>query len=119
MHSFKSYVIIEKVEQHLIENNLKVNDVSDEQLDEIIGMAAKAVGGVAKLAAKGVRRTLQNKQGNFRLSRAGRNDARQAKADAYKKKTAELKRQRKTQADLRKARQDYKDAKKAHNQSNP
>ena len=57
-----------------------------EELNEIIG---KVIGGAAKLAAKGIRRGLVNKQGNLRVSRAGRNDARQAKIDAIEKKKKE------------------------------
>jgi len=101
--------------EHMNENNINPDDLTEEELNEIIG---KVIGGAAKLAAKGIRRAVQNKQGNFRFSRAGRNDARQAKIDSFERKKKELKREKKTRADLKKARQDYQDAKKAHN-NNP
>ena len=98
--------------EHMNENNINPDDLTEEELNEIIG---KVIGGAAKLAAKGIRRAVQNKQGNFRFSRAGRNDARQAKIDRYEKRRKELERDKKTRDALRKARQDYKAAKAAHN----
>jgi len=117
MRTFKTHMTenemhLTLVWDHINENNINPDELTEQQLDEIIG---KVLGGAAKLAAKGVRRAVQNKQGNFRLSRAGRNDARQAKIDSFEKRQKELERAKKTRDDLKQARQDYQDAKKAHN----
>ena len=125
MKTFKSHMTEHEMQlalvwEHLHEENINPDDLTEEELNEIIG---KVIGGAAKLAAKGIRRGLVNKQGNLRVSRAGRNDARQAKADAFKRKQKELKRTTDTRNDLNKARSDYQTARKkardSRRQSNP
>lgn len=119
MKTFKSHMTEHEMQlalvwEHMHEENINPDDLTEEELNEIIG---KVIGGAAKLAAKGIRRGLVNKQGNLRVSRAGRNDARQAKADEFKRKQKELKRATDTRKDLKKARSDYQKARKAARQS--
>lgn len=125
MKTFKSHMTEHEMQlalvwEHMHEENINPDDLTEEELNEIIG---KVIGGAAKLAAKGIRRGLVNKQGNLRVSRAGRNDARQAKIDAIEKKKKELKRATDTRkklqtarASLRTARKDFRQARR---QTNP
>lgn len=110
MYSFSEHSLIERVEVHLIENDLVLDNIDDEQLDEIIGMAAKAVGAVAKVGAKGVRRALTNKQGQFRLSTAARNTARANRAKRINDKADAIRDREKSKAAIDKARENLRKA---------
>ncbi|MBT4995395.1 MAG: hypothetical protein HOM88_02875 [Hellea sp.] len=112
MYSFSEHSLIEHVEAHLIENDLVLDNIDDEQLDEIIGMAAKAVGAVAKVGAKGVRRALTNKQGQFRLSTAGRNTARDNKAKRINDRANAIRDRKKTKTAVDKARENLRNARR-------
>lgn len=79
-------------------------DMKEEEMNEIIGTIAKGVGNLAKKA-------VVNKQGNFRLSTAGRADAAQNKADKMKKKAADINRKKDAGAALKKAKTDVATAK--------
>lgn len=110
MYSFSEHNLIEHVEAHLIENDIVLDDISDEQLDEIIGLAGKAVGAVAKVGAKGVRRALTNKQGEFRLGTRGRNTARINRAKKMNDKANAIRDRKKTRTAVDKARENLRKA---------
>ena len=84
----------ERIAGELLDEGINVYDLTEEQLDEILGRIARGAGRLAK-------RTVVNKQGNFRFSAAGRDDSRAASAD---KKAGKLER--------KKQRQDAKAAKR-------
>lgn len=65
---------VNQIIAHLIEEGIDIDELTEEQLDEIIG---RIVRGAASLAKKAV----VNKHGNFRLGSAGRADAQAAKID--------------------------------------
>lgn len=100
--------------EYINENNITLEDLenmSQEQLDEIIG---KAIGGAFKVAAKtavGAGR-LAKKAAN-RMSTAGRADAAEKKAAAAEKKNADRARLQKARDKLRDARKAASDARKA------
>ena len=79
-------------------------DMKEAEMNEILGTIAKGVGNLAKKA-------VVNKQGNFRLSTAGRADAAQNKAAKMKKKAADINRKKDAGADLKKAKTDVAAAK--------
>jgi hypothetical protein len=89
------------VADYLNENDIsydQLQEMSVEQLDEIIGKAiggainlgVGAVKGAARLAKKGVKKAVYNKQGNVRGTQAAKNDAAQAKLEKLKQKRKEL-----------------------------
>jgi hypothetical protein len=89
------------VADYLNENNIaydQLQEMSVEQLDEIIGKAiggafkvgAKAAVGAARLAKKGAKKAVYNKQGNVRGSQAAKNDAAKAQIEKLKQKRKEL-----------------------------
>jgi hypothetical protein len=79
-------------------------DMKEAEMNEILGTIAKGVGNLAK-------KTVINKQGNFRLGTAGRADAAQNKAAKMKKKAADINRKKDAGADLKKAKTDVAAAK--------
>ena len=78
--------------------------IDRKEMDEIVGTVARGIGRLAKKA-------VVNKQGNFRLSTAGRADAAQAKAAKLKKKSADIDRLRKAKSDIKTAKADIKNKK--------
>ena len=108
--------------QHLNEETLiTVIDMSEEQFDElldslteeqldqleegIIGAIGRGVAKVAKGAAGLAKKAVVNKQGNVRVSTAGRADAAQAKLAKIQKKKADKARLAKAKADIAKERE--------------
>lgn len=108
--------------QHLNEETLNtVIDMSEEQFDEllnvltneqidqleegILGAIGRGVAKVAKGAASVAKKAVVNKQGNVRVSTAGRADAAQAKLAKIQKKKADQARLAKAKADIAKERQ--------------
>jgi len=83
--------------QYLLDENIEVSDLSEEQLDELLGSMIK---GAARLA----KRAVVNKKGNFRFSTAGKADAAQAAVQRIKKQEADRKRLEKARADLQRLR---------------
>jgi len=101
----KEEEIKEAIKAYCVEENISADDLADmneEQLDEIIG---KVVGGAVKMAAKGAYRAAVNKQGNFRLSSAGRADRAEKKAADIEKKNKDRERIRAAKDRLRAAKQ--------------
>lgn len=89
------------VADYLNENDISydsLQEMSVEQLDEIIGKAiggafkvgAKAAVGAARLAGKGVKKAVYNKQGNVRGTQAAKNDAAKAQVEKLKQKRKEI-----------------------------
>lgn len=68
--------------------------IDRKEMDEIVGTVARGIGRLAK-------KTVVNKQGNFRLSTAGRADAAQNKLAKMKKKAADKDRLKKAKADIK------------------
>jgi hypothetical protein len=97
---------------YINENNISMAELeamSPEQLDEIIG---KAIGGAFKMGAKAVvgagrlaKKAVVNKQGNVRLSGAGKADSAEKKAAAQEKKNRDRDRIKAAQDRLRKAKE--------------
>lgn len=95
---------------YINENNISMAELeamSPEQLDEIIG---KAIGGAFKVGAKAVvgagrlaKKAVVNKQGNVRMSGAGKADSAEKKAAAAEKKNRDRDRIAAAQDRLRKA----------------
>lgn len=84
-------------------------DLTEEEINEIIG---KAVGGAFKVAAKAAvgagrlaKKAVVNKQGNVRTSAAGRADSAEKKAAAQEKKNRDRERIKAAQDRLRKAKE--------------
>lgn len=101
----KEEQIAEAIKAYCLEENISADDLADmneEQLDEIIG---KVVGGAVKMAAKGAYRAAVNKQGNFRLSSAGRADRAEKRASALEKKNKDRARIKAAQKRLQDAKQ--------------
>ena len=98
--------------EYINENNItmvELEAMSPEQLDEIIG---KAIGGAFKVAAKTAvgagrlaKKAVVNKQGNARLSAAGRADSAEKKAAAQEKKNKDRERIKAAQERLSKAKE--------------
>ena len=71
-----------------------IERIDRKEMDEIVGTVARGIGRLAKKA-------VVNKQGNFRLSTAGRADAAQNKLAKMKKKAADKERLKKAKADIK------------------
>jgi len=71
-------------------------DMNEDEMNEIVGKIARGIGKLAK-------KTVINKQGNFRLSTAGRADAAQNKAAKMKKKADDINRKKDAVGALKKA----------------
>jgi len=67
--------------QFLLDEGINVDDLTEEQLDELIGAVARGVGAVARGAGRLVKKAVVNKHGNIRLSARGRQDAKSASMD--------------------------------------
>ena len=84
-----------------------LDTLSEEELNEleegILGGIAKGVAAVGKGAVKLAKKAVVNKQGNVRVSTAGRADAAQAKLAKIKKKKADTARLQKAKSDISKA----------------
>jgi hypothetical protein len=91
-----------EIAQYTLDENIELDDLTEEQLDELLGSVLK---GAAKLAYKGAKTALVNKKGNFRFSTAGRADAAQSQVQKIRKQQADRKRLEKARADLQKLRQ--------------
>jgi hypothetical protein len=108
MKSFKSHLS----EQHLTsvidmteeQFDALLETLSDEQISEleegILGAIGRGVAAVAKGAANVAKKAVVNKQGNVRLSTAGRADSAQAKLAKIQKKRADRERLQKAQAGI-------------------
>jgi hypothetical protein len=70
--------VYEEVANYLVSEGIDLDNLSEAQLDELIGAAARALG-------RGIKRTFVNKKGNFRFSTAGRADAAEAQAKKLEK----------------------------------
>lgn len=70
---------IEEAYEYIVSEGIEIDDLTEEQLDEIIGKIAKGIGNLAKKAAN-------------RVSAAGRADAAEKKADKLEKKKKDLER---------------------------
>lgn len=102
--------IAEILHQYALSENVSADqlaNLSEEEINEIIG---KAIGGAFKLGAKAAvgagrmaKKAVVNKQGNMRLSTAGRADAAEKKAAAREKKNKDRERIRAAQQRLRDA----------------
>jgi hypothetical protein len=79
------------VANHLISEGIDVSDLSESQLNELIGAALKMIG-------RGLKKTVVNKQGNLRFSTAG-------KADSAEAKSKDMEKARKDRERLQKARE--------------
>ena len=104
-----NYDFLDEASEYILEEG-NIDDLSDEQLDEVlktiatkvgqgIGTVAKAAG---KLAGKGIKKAAD------RLSTSGRADAAEKKADKLDKKRADKERLSKAKDRVRKARDDQK-----------
>jgi len=91
----------ERIAGELLDEGIDVDDLTEEQLDEILGRVVK---GAARLAKKAV----VNKQGNVRFSTAGRADSAERKASRLEKKRQDRERLKKAQARVAKARQELR-----------
>jgi hypothetical protein len=87
--------------QYINENNItleELDNMTEEELNELIGKAiggafkigAKAAVGAARLAGKGVKKAVYNKQGNVRGTQAAKNDASKAQVEKLKQKRKEV-----------------------------
>lgn len=104
--------IAEILHQYALSENVSADqlaNLSEEEINEIIG---KAIGGAFKLGAKAAvgagrlaKKAVVNKQGNMRLSTAGRADAAEKKAAAREKKNKDRARIKAAQDRLRKAKE--------------
>ena len=91
---------IERAAEYLVNENIDVDDLSEEQINELLGSIVK---GAAKLAYKGAKAAVVNRKGNFRFSTAGRADAAETQAKKLEKANKDRERLRKSQERIRKA----------------
>lgn len=105
---------IESAAEYLINENIDVDDLSEEQINELLGSIVK---GAAKLAYKGVKKAVVNNKGNFRFSTAGKADAADAKAKKLEKANKDRERLKKAQERIRKAQELAAQARRQSNES--
>jgi hypothetical protein len=91
---------IERAAEYLVNENIDVDDLSEEQINELLGSIVK---GAAKLAYKGAKAAVVNRKGNFRFSTAGRADAAETQAKKLEKANKDRERLRTSQERIRKA----------------
>ena len=106
--------IAEILRQYALSENVNADqlaNLTEEEINEIIGKAiggafklgAKAAVGAGRLAAKGAKKALFNKQGNRRGSMAAKNDRLQAKKDKIQQDRRDLVKNRKLERDVERA----------------
>lgn len=106
--------IAEILRQYALSENINADqlaNLTEEEINEIIGKAiggafklgAKAAVGAGRLAAKGAKKALFNKQGNRRGSMAAKNDKLQAKKDKIQQDRRDLVKNRKLERDVERA----------------
>ena len=106
--------IAEILRQYALSENVNADqlaNLTEEEINEIIGKAiggafklgAKAAVGAGRLAAKGAKKALFNKQGNRRGSMAAKNDKLQAKKDKIQQDRRDLVKNRKLERDVERA----------------
>lgn len=87
----------ERIAGELLDEGINVDDLTEEQLDEILGRIVRGAGRLAK-------RAVVNKQGNVRFSTAGRADSAERTAARLEKKKQDRERLKKAQDRVAKAR---------------
>jgi hypothetical protein len=90
--------VYEEVANYLVSEGIDLDNLSEAQLDELVGAAARALG-------RGIKRTFVNKKGNFRFSTAGRADAADAKAKKLEKARKDRERLQKARERIQQERQ--------------
>lgn len=104
MQNFKNYISDMYIIEYAESQDIDINDLTEEELNELIG---KAIGGAFKIGAKAVVGSARlAKKGANRMSASGRADAAEKKADAMEKKNKDRER-------IKAARDRLRDAKKA------
>lgn len=93
---------IEDAATYLLDENIDVNDLSEQQINELLGSIVK---GAARLAYNGAKKAVVNNKGNFRFSTAGKADAADAQAKKLEKQNKDRERLKKAQERIRKARE--------------
>jgi len=93
----------ERIAGELLDEGINVDDLTEEQLDEILGRIVRGAGRLAK-------RAVVNKQGNVRFSTAGRADSAERTAARLEKKKQDRERLKKAQARVAKARQELRNS---------
>lgn len=83
---------------YLVSEGIKLEDLNEEELNELIGAVARGIG-------RGIKKVAVNKQGNFRFSAAGRADSVQKKADSLEKKQRDREKLQKQRERLQRLRQ--------------
>lgn len=95
----------DEIASYLLDEGIDVDDLTEEQLDEVLGM--KTLGKGVKAVAKGVgslaKKAVVNKQGNVRFSTAGKADAADAKANKLDKKIQDRERLKAAQKRIKSA----------------
>lgn len=86
------------VANHLISEDMDIADLSESQLDELIGTALKMLG-------RGLKKSLVNKKGNIRFSTAGKADSADAKSKAMEKARKDRERLQKARERIQKEKQ--------------
>lgn len=104
MQNFKNYISDMYIIEYAESQDIDINDLTEEELNELIG---KAIGGAFKIGAKAVVGSARlAKKGANRMSASGRADAAEKKADAMEKKNKDRER-------IKAARDRLRDAKNA------
>ena len=90
MQNFKNYISDMYIIEYAESQDIDINDLTEEELNELIG---KAIGGAFKIGAKAVVGSARlAKKGANRMSASGRADAAEKKADAMEKRNKDRKR---------------------------
>ena len=94
----EEYFPIEEALNMIIAEGVDIDDLTEAQLDELIGSVARAIG-------RGIKRTVVNKKGNFRFSTAGRADSAEAQAKKLEKARKDRERLQKARERIQKERE--------------
>lgn len=101
MQNFKNYISDMYIIEYAESQDIDINDLTEEELNELIG---KAIGGAFKIGAKAVVGSARlAKKGANRMSASGRADAAEKKAAAMEKKNKDRERIKAAQDRLRAA----------------
>ena len=107
MQNFKNYISDMYIIEYAESQDIDINDLTEEELNELIG---KAIGGAFKIGAKAVVGSARlAKKGANRMSASGRADAAEKKADAMEKKNKDRERIKAAQDRLRNAKNAARD----------
>lgn len=103
MQNFKNYISDMYIIEYAESQDIDINDLTEEELNELIG---KAIGGAFKIGAKAVVGSARlAKKGANRMSAAGRANAAEKKADAMEKRNRDRERIKAARDRLRKAKE--------------